>query len=424
MVDREYLGRFVAVLDRWSSKEWFWGLGALADLVLSLGVIRFVGYTEIDWVAYMQEVEGPLLFGIWDYEELKGDTGPLVYPAGFVYFFMGLRALTDGGRNILRAQYIFAFFHAVLVFLVLGAIYFEPRDVAEKNERVPFWIGPLLALSRRVHSIFALRLFNDGVAMMFMYASVFALVRRRNTMGTILFSVAFSIKMNIILFAPGLAILLLESDGLLRSVANAAIFFSIQIILAIPFLQANTMGYLNRAFELGRVFMFKWTVNFKFLPEEVFVSKSLAYGLLLATVSFWIAFGQVHFARFHQGGLLGLVKDSVVDPRRPPPMKPQSEFTRKLHILRTLFTSNFIGIAFARSIHYQFYTWYYHTIPLLAYSYGAGILETLSLTLCIEFCFNVYPATPATSLLLQMCHFVLLVRLWTTDYKREKRKSE
>lgn len=37
--------------------------------------------TEIDWVAYMQEVEG-VANGTWDYTQLKGDTGPLVYPAG------------------------------------------------------------------------------------------------------------------------------------------------------------------------------------------------------------------------------------------------------------------------------------------------------------------------------------------------------
>jgi len=33
--------------------------------------------TEIDWVAYMQEVEG-VLNGTWNYSQLKGDTGPLV----------------------------------------------------------------------------------------------------------------------------------------------------------------------------------------------------------------------------------------------------------------------------------------------------------------------------------------------------------
>ena len=33
--------------------------------------------TEIDWIAYMQEVEG-FINGTFDYVQLKGDTGPLV----------------------------------------------------------------------------------------------------------------------------------------------------------------------------------------------------------------------------------------------------------------------------------------------------------------------------------------------------------
>lgn len=33
--------------------------------------------TEIDWKAYMDEVEG-VINGTYDYTQLKGDTGPLV----------------------------------------------------------------------------------------------------------------------------------------------------------------------------------------------------------------------------------------------------------------------------------------------------------------------------------------------------------
>lgn len=37
-----------------------------------------------------------------NYAKLEGDTGPLVYPAGFVYLFSALRSVT--GEAVLRAQ--------------------------------------------------------------------------------------------------------------------------------------------------------------------------------------------------------------------------------------------------------------------------------------------------------------------------------
>ena len=59
----------------------------LGELILCCLIIKFIRYTPIDWKAYMQEVAGVLEFGEFDYLELKGDTGPLVYPAGFVYIY-------------------------------------------------------------------------------------------------------------------------------------------------------------------------------------------------------------------------------------------------------------------------------------------------------------------------------------------------
>lgn len=43
----------------------------LAELLLNVLIIERVKYTEIDWIAYMQEVEG-FLNGTWDYSQLKG----------------------------------------------------------------------------------------------------------------------------------------------------------------------------------------------------------------------------------------------------------------------------------------------------------------------------------------------------------------
>ncbi len=87
--------------------------------------------TEIDWKAYMQEVEG-VVNGTWDYYELKGDTGPLVYPAGFVYFFLGLYHITNAGTNVRRAQYIFAGFYLLTLFLVIR-LYDRSYKVSNSN---------------------------------------------------------------------------------------------------------------------------------------------------------------------------------------------------------------------------------------------------------------------------------------------------
>ncbi len=56
----------------------------------------------------------------------------------------------------------------------------------------------------------------------------------------------------------------------------------LQLVLAYPFLSTHPVEYMRGAFDFGRVFFFKWTVNWKFLDESVFVSKELAL-LLLAT---------------------------------------------------------------------------------------------------------------------------------------------
>lgn len=43
--------------------------------IIKLTII--IADTEIDWKAYMDEVEG-VINGTYDYTQLKGDTGPLV----------------------------------------------------------------------------------------------------------------------------------------------------------------------------------------------------------------------------------------------------------------------------------------------------------------------------------------------------------
>ena len=74
--------------------------------------------TEIDWVAYMQQIQ-QYINGERDYAMIKGDTGPLVYPAMHVYIYRGLYEITQSGRNILLAQVCFSTLYIINLSLAM-----------------------------------------------------------------------------------------------------------------------------------------------------------------------------------------------------------------------------------------------------------------------------------------------------------------
>lgn len=412
----------------------------LGELALNLIVVWKVRYTEIDWKAYMQEVQG-VLDGQWDYLELRGGTGPLVYPAGFVYIFAALHRLTgadplccrlppdavtesdrcvSGGGDVRLAQYVF-----IGVYLCTHALVL---DLYRRSRACPPWALALLCLSLRVHSLYSLRLFNDCVAMLLMYAAVHAFVRARWTTGAVVFSLAVSVKMNCVLIAPGVAVVMLRAVGWAGSIWRGLLFGLVQLLLAVPFLRANASGYLSKAFELSRVFEYKWTVNLKFLAPPTFQSPALAAALLGAHVLLLLAFAHRRWCAA-DGGLPRLLLlgsdasapsaaaakragvDGVGGGRRGGTVK-EAEAARAHDTLLTLLGCNYIGIVVSRTLHYQFYVWYFHSVPMLLWAAPLPTPVRLLLWLGIELAFNVFPATAASSALLQVCHWVLLVALW------------
>ena len=78
----------------------------------------------------------------------------------------------------------------------------------------PPWVVLFLCVSRRIHSIFVLRCFNDCTAMLLVYIAIYFLLRNRWTLGCVFVTLAISIKMNILLFMPAIGILLLQVSGL------------------------------------------------------------------------------------------------------------------------------------------------------------------------------------------------------------------
>lgn len=55
-----------------------------------------------------------------DYTQIKGGTGPLVYPAAHVYIYWALYHITDKGTNILLAQRIFGVLYLGTLSIVMA----------------------------------------------------------------------------------------------------------------------------------------------------------------------------------------------------------------------------------------------------------------------------------------------------------------
>lgn len=90
------------------------------ELFINIFVVKHVKYTEIDWSTYMVQV-GKVFNSTnynFDYTQIDGPTGPLVYPAGHLYIFYLLKELTDEGTNILAAQYTFVAIYLAQLILV------------------------------------------------------------------------------------------------------------------------------------------------------------------------------------------------------------------------------------------------------------------------------------------------------------------
>lgn len=358
--------------------------------------------TEIDWVAYMQEVGG-YESGERDYMNLKGDTGPLVYPAGFVHLFSWLKYITKG--EVLAAQWVFAILYLATQ-LVVMAIYIHTKSFP------PLGLV-LLCVSRRLHSIFVLRLFNDCWAMFVAYLGVWLLQRQRVAGAIFVFSVAVSIKMNVLLFAPGVLAVAMKTSNLKDTLKGVFAGIMFQVVVALPFIREHPWSYLSRAFEFSRVFIYKWTVNWKFIPEQWFLSRQFAILLLLIHLRLLWAF--VNHNWFIEEGGVSQALIQFFGMRRSTQSKVNSD-----RIVSIVFMSNYLGILCARSLHYQFYSWYFHTIPFLLVRSNVSLSYKLIVFLGIEVSWNIFPSNEYTSANLFLMHVCLLCFSWLYPAKFPK----
>lgn len=93
--------------------------------------------------------------------------------------------------------------------------------------QAPFYIFPLLVISKRLHSIFLLRLFNDCFAVGVLFLAIYAYQRRLWAVGSVAYSFAVGTKMSILLAGPAIGSILLLALPM-RRVLNA-VFLMAQV---------------------------------------------------------------------------------------------------------------------------------------------------------------------------------------------------
>lgn len=168
---------------------------------------------------------------------------------------------------------------------------------------------------------------------------------------------------------------------------------------------------MSRAFDFGRQFLFKWTVNWRFLGEDVFLARTFAYSLLLGHFCILLFFVQTRWVRPSSSGIIDFVRrnTSTVTVR----LKGQvSERVTPLFVMDTMLGSVAIGLLCARSLHYQFYAYIAWATPYLLWRSGLGPIWVYANWAMQEIAWLTYPSTNLSSCVVVFQLFLSIASLW------------
>ena len=134
-------------------------------------------------------------------------------------------------------------------------------------------------------------------------------------------SFALSIKMSILLYAPAIALVLLQRKGFYKSLLLAIFVVCSQLAASYSFWISHPLSYFRGAFDFTRVFMYKWTVNWKMLDEETFLDPQVARTLLIGHILTLSLFCAYKWCRYNDG-LFQLLRRSLADCWSSPSRSP------------------------------------------------------------------------------------------------------
>ena len=246
--------------------------------------------------------------------------------------------------------------------IIIGLVY---KQIGLLSQQYPFHIVlvyTIASFTRRTRNIFILGFFNDSWNTFFLWLSIYGFIKLYSktieyqyyqqilsnhkdydqlfyknffpsfstgfigsslfwlwTSISILYSFSVAIKMNSLLYAPGILFLYLDTwryrsftssssssssqssiIAYIKNISSIQILFtlsqlficgSIQIILAYPFLLTNWYSYFISAFNFSRQFELQWSITWNWVPLYIFSSKLFSVSLLIIHIGslYWIS---------------------------------------------------------------------------------------------------------------------------------------
>lgn len=119
--------------------------------------------------------------------------------------------------------------------------------------------------------------------------------------------------MSNLLYLPGILVILFKRRGAFATLRHLAVMLAVQGLLGYPFLMEYPWEYLAGAFDLSRMFLYKWTVNWRFVDEITFLSPRWSKGLLIGHLCTLVAFGMFRWCR-KDGGVWKVLNKGIRNP--------------------------------------------------------------------------------------------------------------
>ncbi len=165
--------------------------------------------------------------------------------------------------------------------------------------------------------------------------------------------------MSLLLVLPAVGIVLFLGRGFMPAIRLLVLMLQIQAAIAAPSSRATLGDISARAFEFSRQFFFKWTVNWRFLGEDLFLDRNFHVALLVLHVTTLLFFIGGRWLRPTRKPLIEMIMpficgESMLTEKEE---KETAQRVTPQYILTTILTANMIGLLFARSLHYQFYAY-------------------------------------------------------------------